>query len=103
MPYCVPRSLMEIGCFESVLQGNKKTVTLENQSLPLRSTAKRKLKQIDFQFEGRELRGLEQNPDTKSRWAAMARNGKKVMQFLEGGRYIAVVADGKAHFYPRKE
>jgi hypothetical protein len=25
----------------------------------------------------------------------MARDGKKVMQFLEGGRYVAVVADGK--------
>jgi hypothetical protein len=30
----------------------------------------------------------------------MARSGKKVMQFLEGGRYIAVVADGKWHVYP---
>jgi hypothetical protein len=33
----------------------------------------------------------------------MARSGKKVMQFLEGGRYIAAVEDGKVHFYPRKE
>jgi hypothetical protein len=61
-----------------------------------------RLKQIDFQFDGRDLRGLEQNPDAKSRWAAMARDGKKVMQFLEGGRYIAVVADGKVHLYPGK-
>src|SRR6266566_664844 len=59
------------------LAGNKKTVTLEGESFPVRSTAKRKLKQIDFQFDGKDLRGLEQNPDTKSRWAAMARNGKK--------------------------
>jgi hypothetical protein len=51
------------------------------------------------QFDGKDLRGLEQNPDTKSRWAAMARNGKKVMQLLEGGKYIAVVADGKVHLY----
>jgi hypothetical protein len=81
---------------------NKKTVTLEGDSFPVRSTAKRKLKQVDFQFDGKELRGLEQNPDTKSRWAAMARNGKKVMQFLEGGRYIAVVADWKVHLYGPK-
>jgi hypothetical protein len=32
----------------------------------------------------------------------MARGGKKVMQFLEGGTYVAVVADGKVHFYPGK-
>src|SRR5437764_10121092 len=81
---------------------NKKTVTLEAESFPVRSTAKRKLKQIDFQFDGKELRGLEQNPDTKSRWAAMARNGKQVMKFLEGGRYIAVVADGRVHLYAPK-
>ena len=81
---------------------NKKTVALEGESIPVRSTAKRKLKEIDFQFDGKDLRGLEQNPDTKSRWAAMARNGKKVMQFLAGGRYIAVVADGKVHLYAPK-
>jgi hypothetical protein len=81
---------------------NKKTVTLEGESFPVRSTAKRKLMQIDFQFDGKDLRGLEQNPDTKSRWAAMARNGKKVMQFLEGGRYVAVVAEGKVHLYAPK-
>jgi len=81
---------------------NKKTVTLEGENFPVRSTAKRKLKQIDFEFDGKDLRGLEQNPDTKSRWAAMARNGKKVMQFLEGGRYVAVVADGKVHLYGPK-
>jgi hypothetical protein len=81
---------------------NKNTITLGGESFPVRSTAKRKLKQVDFQFDGEDLRGLEQNPDTKSRWAAMARNGKKVMQFLEGGRYVAVVADGKVHLYAPK-
>ena len=81
---------------------NNKTVTLEGESFPVRSTAKRKLKQVDFQFDGKDLRGLEQNPDRKSRWAAMARGGKKVMQFLEGGRYIAVVADGKVDLYAPK-
>ncbi len=53
----------------------------------------------DFQFEGHELRGLEQNPETASRWAQLAREGKKVMQFLQQRRYIAVVVDGKVRFY----
>jgi hypothetical protein len=48
------------------------------------------------------LRGLEQNPDTKSLWAAMARDGKKVMQFLTEGRYMANVVDGKVNFYGRR-
>ena len=45
-------------------------------------------------FEGKEIRGLEQNPQTKSRWAQLARSGKKVMQFLSEG-YVANVVDGK--------
>jgi hypothetical protein len=41
---------------------------------------------VDFVFDGKEIRGVEQNPQTKSRWAPMARSGKKVMQFLNEGR-----------------
>jgi hypothetical protein len=70
-------------------------VMLDGRSFPVRRTPRRGLAQVDFSFEGREIRGLEQNPETKSRWAQLARSGKKVMQFLEGGRYIANVADGK--------
>ena len=84
---------------ESLVE-NKRTVTLDGQTFPVRATAKRNLKQIDFTFEGRELRGLQQNPDTKSRWAALARSGKSVMQFLEGGRYIAVIVGGEIRLYP---
>jgi hypothetical protein len=100
----MPMSLEDafLNVWRQSLVENKKSITLEGESFPVRSTAKRKLKQIDFQFDGKDLRGLEQNPDTKSRWAAMARSGKSVMQFLEGGRYIAVVVEGKVHLYARK-
>jgi hypothetical protein len=101
MPLSLEDSLLNV--YQQSLVENRKTVLLEDKSFPVRVTAKRKLKQVDFQFEGKDLRGLEQNPETKSRWAATARSGKKVMQFLEGARYIAVVADGKLHFYPRKK
>jgi hypothetical protein len=74
---------------------------IEGQSYSVKSTPRRGLKQVDFRFDGRDLRGLEQNPDTKSRWAAMARAGKKVMQFLDSGRYVAVVCDGKVQLYQR--
>jgi hypothetical protein len=101
MPLSLEDALLSV--YQQSLVENRKTVVLEEKSFPVRMTAKRKLKQVDFQHEGRELRGLEQNPETKSRWAAMARSGKKVMQFLEGGRYVAVVGDGEVHFYPRKK
>ena len=77
-----------------------KVVTVGTDTFSVRTTPKRNLKQVDFEFQGRAYRGREQNPDTKSRWAAMARSGSKVMQFLEHGAYIAVVADGKVHGYP---
>jgi hypothetical protein len=53
-------------------------------------------------FDGNEIRGLEQNPETKSRWAQMARAGKKVMQFFSGGRYVANVVDGKVNLYGKR-
>jgi hypothetical protein len=56
---------------------------------------------VDFVFDGNEIRGLEQNPATKSRWAQLARPGKKVMQFINDGRYVANVVDGKVISYGR--
>jgi hypothetical protein len=50
-------------------------------------------------FEGNEIHGLDQNHHTKSRWAQLAPSGKKVMQFLSEGRFMANVVDGKATPY----
>jgi len=88
-----------VGVWRQSLVEKRKSVEVEGESYAVRETAKRKLKQVDFRFAGRELRGLEQNPETKSRWAKMAREGGRVMQFLERGKYVAVVVDGKVHVY----
>ncbi|HYL63788.1 MAG TPA: hypothetical protein VE077_14305 [Candidatus Methylomirabilis sp.] len=85
--------------WRQTLVENAGSVVLGDERFPVRRTAKRGLRQVDFVFDGDEMRGLEQNPDTKSRWAQMARSGKKVMQFLNGSRYVANVADGKVTFY----
>ncbi len=76
-----------------------KVVTLEDKKFPIRRTSRSRLREVDFEFEGHELRGLEQNPATNSRWAQLARQGKKVMQFLQERRYVAVAVDGKVQFY----
>jgi hypothetical protein len=44
--------------------------------------------------------GIEQNPATKSRWAALAREGSRIMQFRCQGRYVANVCEGKLLRYP---
>jgi hypothetical protein len=55
---------------------------------------------VDFIFEGSEIRGLQQNPQTKSRWAQVARSAKKaIMQFLSEGRYVVNVVDGRMTLY----
>jgi hypothetical protein len=81
---------------------NADVVVLGVERYPIRLTPKLHLREVDFVFEGTEIRGLEQNPATKSRWAQMARSGKKVMQFLCEGRYVANVVDGKVTLYGKK-
>jgi hypothetical protein len=92
-----------ISVCRQVLVEDVKTVTLESGSYPIRRTSRSKLCQVDFRVENQMLRGLEQNPNTGSRWAELARAGKKVMQFLDRGRYVANVVDGKVNFYGRKQ
>jgi hypothetical protein len=72
-----------ISVWQQAFGENAKSVPLENRSFPIRRTSRSKLREVDFQFEGHELRGLEQNPETSPRWAQLAREGKKVMQFLQ--------------------
>jgi hypothetical protein len=79
-----------------------KVVEFDGEQNPVRQTPKRRLRQVDFVFDGKEIRGLEQNPETKSRWAQLARSGKKVMQFLSEGRYVANVVDGKLTLYGKR-
>jgi hypothetical protein len=88
-----------VSVWRQALVDGAKFVEIGGEKYPVCETSRRRLKQVDFRFEDHELRGLEQNPDTKSKWAAMARDGKKVMQFLEGGRYVAVVVDAKMKTY----
>ena len=88
--------------WRQALVENAEFVVLEKERYPVRLTPERGLWQVDFVFDGNEIRGLEQNPDTKSRWAQMARSGKKVMQFLSKGRYVANVVDGKVTLYGKR-
>jgi hypothetical protein len=88
-----------IDVWRQVLVENAKVVVLETERYPVRLTPRRHLLEVDFNFDGNEIRGLEQNPETKSRWAQTARQGKKVMQFLSEGRYLANVVDGKVTVY----
>jgi len=91
-----------VDVWRQTLVENTKFVVLGMERFPVRLTPKRHLREVDFVFDGNEIRGLEQNPETKSSWAQMARAGKKVMQFLSAGRYLANVVDGKVNLYGKR-
>jgi len=95
----IEQTLVEV--WRQALVENLNIVEIGKERYPVRMTSKRGLRQVDFVFDGNEIRGLEQNTDTKSRWAQMARSGKNVMQFLSEGRYVANVVDGKVTLYGR--
>src|SRR5579859_2120591 len=88
-----------IDVWRQVLVEDVNVVVLDRKHYPVRKTSKRGLREVAFVFEGNEIRGLEQNPETKSRWAQMARAGEKVMQFIGEGRYLANVVGGKLTVY----
>src|SRR5215469_3996121 len=90
-----------ISVWRQTLVDDAKGVTLNDRSFPVLRTSRSRLREVDFEFEGHQLRGLEQNPEAASRWAQLAREEKKVMQFLQRRRYIAVVVDGKVQFYAK--
>ncbi len=91
-----------VSVWQQALAEYASSVTVEGRNFPVRRTSRSRLREVDFEFEGHRLRGLEQNPETASRWAQLARQGKKVMQFLQQRRYFAVVVDGKVQFYGRR-
>jgi hypothetical protein len=91
-----------VSVWKQALVDSAKRVAVGSDSYSVRRTAKSKLAQVDFEFQGEPFRGLEQNPKTQSRWAQLASKGEKVMQFLQGGRYVAVVYGGKIFTYGKK-
>jgi len=92
-----------LSVWRQALVEQKKIVSVGEATFSVRRTSKNRLAQIDFELDGIEFRGLEQNPQTRSRWAKMARDGAKVMQFLRAGRYVGVVADGVLKHYSSAE
>jgi hypothetical protein len=91
-----------IDVWSQVLVHDSKVVRIGSETFPVIRSKKKRFRQVYFVFDGKSITGLEQNPDTKSNWAKMARDGIKVMQFVHDRRYIGVVAAGKVTLYERR-
>jgi len=88
-----------VSVWRQVMVEDKAEVALEGRTYQVTKTKSKRLRQVVFTVLGRELRGIEQNPRTTSRWAQMARRGARIMQFMENSHYLANVADGKVFLY----
>lgn len=58
------------------------------------------LRTLSFPYQTHAIEGIEQNPQTNSRWAKLATQGQRIMQFRCDGRYVANVCEGKLMRYP---
>ena len=67
--------------YRQLFNSNAGVVKLGTHRYPVRRSHRYHLRQVDFFFEGHDVRGVEQSPDTNNRWAALVRSGKKVRSF----------------------
>ncbi|MGA8037789.1 MAG: hypothetical protein WA823_10535 [Candidatus Acidiferrales bacterium] len=92
-----------IAVWTQALVDRSTSVKLGDATYPVNVLKAKRLHEVTFTYDGETFIAIEQNPNTKSRWAEMARSGKKVMQFVREGRYFAVVADGKIITYGKRD
>ena len=83
-----------ISVWQQSLANGHERVTLGHESYPVRVFRAKKLRSVNFRFGELSIIGIEQNPKTESRWAVLAREGKRIMQFRCEGRYVANVCEG---------
>jgi hypothetical protein len=99
-----PEALSDVlvDVWSQVMVHGRKIVKLGAEQFRVSTSKTKRLRQVEFTFDGKTIIGIEQNPETKSRWAKEVRAGKIVMQFIEEGQYIAVVSAGKVTMYGKR-
>jgi hypothetical protein len=99
-----PNDLSEalVSVWRQALVDKSDFVRIDTRRYPVVTLKAKQLRQVQFEFEGQSIIGIEQNANTTTRWAEMARSGIKVMQFIIEGRYAANVAGGKVTLYGKR-
>lgn len=94
----LPATLISV--WRQALVDGQSEVRLGRRRHPVGFTRGRHLRTVAFPYGRRRFFGIEQNPKTHSRWAMLAREGKRVMQFRYRNLYVANVCEGKVFRYP---
>ena len=89
-----------IAVWQQTLADEKPLVELEGKRCRVEKTSGKRLRTVSFDYGAHRMTGIEQNPRTASRWAELARQGKRIMQFSFQGRYVGNVSEGKLLRYP---
>jgi hypothetical protein len=89
-----------ISAWKQVLVEERLTVELDGRTYRVSRTRSQALRTVEVVHQDRHLEGIEQNPNTASRWAKLAQEGKRIMQFRFEGRYVANVCEGELLRYP---
>lgn len=84
---------------QSLVDGLLEVETSEGRYRVDRTRAQR-LRFVAFSYQGQTIEAIEQNPNTSSRWAKLAQEGQRIMQFKAKGRYFANVCEGRLTRYP---
>jgi hypothetical protein len=88
-----------ISVCQQALAEAKPAVELNDRRYRVTATRSKRLRTVRFSYGEYEIDGIEQNPNTTSRWAALAREGKQIMQFSFQGQYIGNVCAGELMRY----
>lgn len=90
-----------VSIWEQMVEQGAAQVEVAGQRLRVQRTRAQQLRFVEFVHEGRAIEGIEQNPNTASRWAKLAQEGHRIVQFRCGRQYIGNVCDGTLLRYPR--
>jgi hypothetical protein len=89
-----------ISVWQQALGEGRQDIELEGETYTVTVSKAKGLRMVEFNAGPCRIVGIEQNPKTESRWAELAREGKRIMQFRCKGRYVANVCEGKLLRYP---
>lgn len=97
-PMTLGETLVEV--WRQALAEDRGEVLVDGQRLPVARTRHQSLRTVAVRYGDRAIEGIEQNPETSSRWAKLAQQGQRIMQFSFRGRYVGNVCEGRLTRYP---
>ena len=89
-----------ISVWQQAMAEEKPEVELDGERYRVTMSAAKKLRTVRFAWGSLRIDGIEQNPRTSSRWAKLAGEGKRIMQFSHQGKYVGNVCEGELLRYP---